>query len=250
MPDRIPARAAAFVMAAALLGAPGRARAQPASGAPNTSGQAERRNAFVERRITQLRTEIKITPDEQKSFDDFASVMRQNAAQMNDAVGKGATLPASATAVDRMQTYAEMSQVHLLQHTDAAAEEDRGRKLCPAGRSAAQCQELTGLAAGACGSGAPVLEARACRAGRDRCSHFGALAMKPGIHPDYHDVKIIMTDGTEFTTRSTMGKEGDTLRLDIDPKSHPAWTGVQRIMDTGGQVAKFNKRFAGLGQRK
>ncbi len=112
MPDRIPARAAAFVMAAALLGAPVMARAQPASGAPNTSGQAERRNAFVERRITQLRTEIKITPDEQKSFDDFASVMRQNAAQMNDAVGKGATLPASATAVDRMQTYAEMSQVH------------------------------------------------------------------------------------------------------------------------------------------
>ena len=74
--------------------------------------------------------------------------------------------------------------------------------------------------------------------------------MKAGIHPDYHDVKIIMTDGTEFTTRSTMGKAGDTLRLDIDPKSHPAWTGVQRIMDTGGQVAKFNKRFAGLGSRK
>ena len=44
-----------------------------------------------------------------------------------------------------------------------------------------------------------------------------------------------------------MGKEGDTLRLDIDPKSHPAWTGMQRIIDTGGQVAKFNKRFAGLG---
>jgi large subunit ribosomal protein L31 len=75
-------------------------------------------------------------------------------------------------------------------------------------------------------------------------------AMKSGIHPDYHDVKIIMTDGTEFTTRSTMGKAGDTLRLDIDPKSHPAWTGVQRMMDTGGQVAKFNKRFAGLGTRK
>ena len=42
--------------------------------------------------------------------------------------------------------------------------------------------------------------------------------MKTGIHPDYHDVKIVMTDGTEFTTRSTMGKAGDTLRLDIDPE--------------------------------
>ena len=74
--------------------------------------------------------------------------------------------------------------------------------------------------------------------------------MKSGIHPDYHDVTIIMTDGSEFRTRSCMGKPGDTLRLDIDPKSHPAWTGVQRMMDTGGQVAKFNKKFAGLGIKK
>ncbi len=74
--------------------------------------------------------------------------------------------------------------------------------------------------------------------------------MKLGIHPEYHQIKIVMTDGTEFTTRSCYGREGDTLRLDIDPKSHPAWTGQQRIMDTGGRVAKFNKRFAGLGTRK
>ena len=53
-----------------------------------------------------------------------------------------------------------------------------------------------------------------------------------------------------FKTRSCMGKPGDTLRLDIDPKSHPAWTGVQRVMDTGGQIAKFNKKFAGIGARK
>ncbi len=74
--------------------------------------------------------------------------------------------------------------------------------------------------------------------------------MKPTIHPDYHDINIIMTDGTTFTTRSCYGKAGDTIRLDIDPKSHPAWTGQQRIIDTGGQVAKFNKKFAGLGTRK
>ena len=71
--------------------------------------------------------------------------------------------------------------------------------------------------------------------------------MKPDIHPDYHEIKIIMTDGTEFTTRSTWGKAGDTMRLDIDPKSHPAWTGVHRLLDTGGQLAKFNKRFKNLG---
>ena len=74
--------------------------------------------------------------------------------------------------------------------------------------------------------------------------------MKPDTHPDYHDINVIMTDGTTFKTRSCMGKEGDTLRLDIDPKSHPAWTGVQRIVDSGGQVAKFNKKFAGIGARK
>ena len=58
-----------------------------------------------------------------------------------------------------------------------------------------------------------------------------------------------MTDGLEFTTRSCYGKAGDVIRLDIDPKSHPAWTGQQRIMDTGGQIAKFNKKFASIGTR-
>ena len=56
-----------------------------------------------------------------------------------------------------------------------------------------------------------------------------------------------MTDGSEFETMSTWGKENDTLKLDIDPKSHPAWTGQHRILDSGGQVARFNKRFSGLG---
>jgi len=74
--------------------------------------------------------------------------------------------------------------------------------------------------------------------------------MKPSTHPDYHEITVVMTDGTSFTTRSCYGKPGDTLRLDIDPKSHPAWTGQQRVIDTGGQIAKFNKRFAGIGARK
>ena len=71
--------------------------------------------------------------------------------------------------------------------------------------------------------------------------------MKNDIHPDYHEITVVMTDGSEFKTRSTWGKAGDTIRLDIDPKSHPAWTGVHRLMDTGGQLAKFNKRFASFG---
>ena len=71
--------------------------------------------------------------------------------------------------------------------------------------------------------------------------------MKKDIHPDYHEITVIMTDGSKYITRSTMGKAGDTLKLDIDPKSHPAWTGQHRILDSGGQVARFNKRFSGLG---
>jgi large subunit ribosomal protein L31 len=71
--------------------------------------------------------------------------------------------------------------------------------------------------------------------------------MKSEIHPDYHQITIVMTDGSEFKTRSTWGKEGDVLRLDIDSKSHPAWTGVHRLNDSGGQLAKFNKRFAKFG---
>ena len=75
--------------------------------------------------------------------------------------------------------------------------------------------------------------------------------MKANLHPDYHTVKVVMTDGTEFTTRTTWGKDGDTLHLDIDPKSHPAWTGgQQRLLDTGGQLARFNRRFQGFGVKQ
>ena len=61
--------------------------------------------------------------------------------------------------------------------------------------------------------------------------------MKSNLHPDYHTIKVQMTDGTTFETRSTWGKEGDTLHLDIDPLSHPAWTGGTRQVDQGGRTA-------------
>lgn len=72
--------------------------------------------------------------------------------------------------------------------------------------------------------------------------------MKADIHPDYHFITVKMVDGTEYQTRSTWGKEGDTMSLDIDPTSHPAWTGGNaRLMDTGGRVSKFKNKYAGLG---
>ena len=55
-----------------------------------------------------------------------------------------------------------------------------------------------------------------------------------------------MTDGTQFETKSTCGKEGDTLKLDIDSKSHPAWIGgSQKVLDKG-RVSKFFKKFKNL----
>ena len=71
--------------------------------------------------------------------------------------------------------------------------------------------------------------------------------MKTALQPDYHEITVVKTDGTTFTTRSTWGKAGDTLKLDIDPTTHPAWTGVHRLVDSGGQLAKFNRRFKEFG---
>lgn len=71
--------------------------------------------------------------------------------------------------------------------------------------------------------------------------------MKADIHPQYHLIRVVMTDGTEFQTRSTYGAEGDTLNLDIDPKTHPAWTGgTAQLLDRGGRLSRFNSRFSGL----
>ncbi|HEU4499842.1 MAG TPA: 50S ribosomal protein L31 [Sphingomicrobium sp.] len=71
--------------------------------------------------------------------------------------------------------------------------------------------------------------------------------MKKETHPNYHLITVVMTDGTTFETRSTYGKPGDTLHLDIDPKSHPAWTGgQQQLIDRGGRVSRFKQKFGFL----
>ena len=72
-------------------------------------------------------------------------------------------------------------------------------------------------------------------------------AMKQDTHPDYHFITVVMTDGTTYQTRSTYGKEGATLNLDIDPKTHPAWTGGnQQLLDRGGRVSRFNSKYGGF----
>ena len=72
--------------------------------------------------------------------------------------------------------------------------------------------------------------------------------MKASIHPEYHIINVKLVDGTMVQMKSTWGKEGDTMALDIDPSVHPAWTGgTSRLMDAGGRVSKFKKKYEGLG---
>ncbi len=71
--------------------------------------------------------------------------------------------------------------------------------------------------------------------------------MKREGHPDYHKITVVMTNGTEFETYSTYGAEGDRLQLDVDPATHPAWTGGNaQLVDRGGRLSKFKKKFEGF----
>ena len=63
--------------------------------------------------------------------------------------------------------------------------------------------------------------------------------MKENIHPKYETVKVTCACGNEFETRSTK----KDIRVDICSKCHPFFTGKQKLVDTGGRVDRFNKRF-------
>lgn len=64
--------------------------------------------------------------------------------------------------------------------------------------------------------------------------------MKADIHPDYGDTKVTCSCGNEFTTRSTLS--GD-LQVEVCSSCHPFYTGKQKIVDSGGRVDKFRKRY-------
>ena len=65
--------------------------------------------------------------------------------------------------------------------------------------------------------------------------------MQQGIHPDYHPVEVTCSCGNTFVTR-TAGKE-DHMFVDVCSQCHPFYTGKQKILDTGGRVARFEKRY-------
>ena len=65
--------------------------------------------------------------------------------------------------------------------------------------------------------------------------------MKADIHPKYHEVQVVCACGATFTTCTT--KDSDVLKVDICSKCHPFFTGRQKLVDTGGRVDKFKKRY-------
>ncbi len=65
--------------------------------------------------------------------------------------------------------------------------------------------------------------------------------MKQGIHPEYKDIHVSCTCGNEFDTSSTL-TDGN-LRVEVCSACHPFYTGKQKILDTGGRVARFEARF-------
>jgi large subunit ribosomal protein L31 len=64
--------------------------------------------------------------------------------------------------------------------------------------------------------------------------------MKPEIHPNYKEIKVTCSCGNEFTTRSTLGED---LGIEVCSSCHPFYTGKQKIVDTGGRVDKFRRKY-------
>ncbi|MEL7387555.1 MAG: 50S ribosomal protein L31 [Pseudomonadota bacterium] len=71
--------------------------------------------------------------------------------------------------------------------------------------------------------------------------------MKAGIHPNYESITATCSCGNKFETRSTLCKD---IHLDVCSACHPFYTGKQKILDTGGRVDRFNKRFGALSSKK
>lgn len=65
--------------------------------------------------------------------------------------------------------------------------------------------------------------------------------MKENTHPNYHDVEVICACGEKFVTGTS--KDTDVIKVDICSKCHPFFTGKQKLVDTGGRVDKFKKRY-------
>lgn len=67
--------------------------------------------------------------------------------------------------------------------------------------------------------------------------------MKEGIHPEYKKITVKLSDGTEFTTRSTMDVSDDTYKSEVDSKNHPFYTDNMKLQKKADRIDRFNKRY-------
>jgi large subunit ribosomal protein L31 len=86
----------------------------------------------------------------------------------------------------------------------------------------------------------------------DFCSgggiHHKAIIMKPEIHPNYAPMAVTCSCGNSFTTASTLGRD---FHVDVCSECHPFYTGKQKMVDTGGRIDRFTKRFGSrIGAKK
>jgi large subunit ribosomal protein L31 len=72
--------------------------------------------------------------------------------------------------------------------------------------------------------------------------------MKTGIHPAYGETTVVCGCGNSFTTRST--KESGHIVVEVCSQCHPFYTGKQKILDSGGRVARFEKRYGKRAESK
>ncbi len=69
---------------------------------------------------------------------------------------------------------------------------------------------------------------------------MGIAAMKEGVHPKYTEITVTCTCGNTFQTRSTLGSN---LEVEVCSNCHPFYTGKQKILDSGGRVDRFRKKY-------
>lgn len=67
--------------------------------------------------------------------------------------------------------------------------------------------------------------------------------MKQGIHPEYKEITVVLSDGTEFTTRSTMDPGNGVYKSEVDSKNHPFYTDNMKLQKKADRIDRFNKRY-------
>jgi large subunit ribosomal protein L31 len=71
--------------------------------------------------------------------------------------------------------------------------------------------------------------------------------MQADIQPSYAEITATCSCGKKFQTRSTLGKD---IHIDVCSECHPFYTGKQKVLDSGGRIDKFNKRFGAITSKK